>query len=102
MKDLWRGWVSTLRSNLEDSKYKYSTLSQASYIRQMFARYVMQNSVRGLLTLIHGVHLSEEQFPQTPQEMVVMRRSPYSWNMGSHMYALFYTGSDICYAKRHG
>ena len=94
--------MSTLRSNLEDSKYKCSTLSQASYLRQMFVRYVMQNSVRGLLTLIHGVHLSEGQFTQSPQEMVVMRRSPYSLNMGSHIYALFHTGFDMCYVERHG
>ena len=88
--------------NLEDSKYKCSTLSQTSYSSQMFVRYVMQNSVRGSLTLIRGVHLSEEKFPQSPQEMEVMRRSSYSSNMGTLTCALFYTGFDMCYVERHG
>ncbi|TYK08875.1 gag/pol protein [Cucumis melo var. makuwa] len=46
----------------------------------------------------HGVHLSNEQFPKTPQEVEDMRRIPYASTMGSLMYVMLYTRPDICYA----
>ncbi|TYK26814.1 gag/pol protein [Cucumis melo var. makuwa] len=46
---------------------------------------------------MHGVHLSTEQCPKTPQEVEDMRRIPYASAMGSLMYDMLYTRLDICY-----
>ena len=58
----------------------------------------MQDSKKGMLPFIHGVHLSKEQSPKTPQEVEDMRRYPYASAVGSLMYAMLCTRPDICYA----
>ena len=73
-------------------------LSQASYIDKVLARFSMQNSKKGLLPARHGIALSKEQCPKTPQEEEDMRRVPYASAVGSLMYAMLCTRPDICYA----
>ena len=46
----------------------------------------------------HGITLSKEQCPKTLQEEEDMRRIPYASAVGSLMYAMLCTRSDICYA----
>ncbi|TYK09546.1 gag/pol protein [Cucumis melo var. makuwa] len=46
----------------------------------------------------HGVHLSKEQCPKTPQEVEDMRCIPYVSIVDSLMYAMLCTRLDICYA----
>ncbi|KAA0033235.1 gag/pol protein [Cucumis melo var. makuwa] len=46
----------------------------------------------------HGVPLSKEQCPKTPQEVEDMRRIPYASAVGSLMYLMLCTRPDICYA----
>ena len=58
----------------------------------------MQDSKKGMLPFVHGVHLSKEQSPKTPQEVEDMRRYPYASAVGSLMYAMLCTRLDICYA----
>ena len=58
----------------------------------------MQNSKKGLLPARHGIALSKEQCPKTPQEEEDMRRVPYASAVGSLMYAMLCTRPDICYA----
>ena len=58
----------------------------------------MQNSKKGQLLTRHGIILSKEQCPKTPQEEEDMRRVPYAFAVGSLMYALLCTRPDICYA----
>ena len=58
----------------------------------------MQNSKKGRLPTRHGIILSKEQFPTTPQEEEDMRRVPYASAVGSLMYAMLCTRPDICYA----
>ncbi|KAA0043455.1 gag/pol protein [Cucumis melo var. makuwa] len=57
----------------------------------------MQNSKKGLLPFKHGVHLSKEQCPKTPQGVKDMRRIPYASAADSLMYAILCTKLDICY-----
>ncbi|TYK20422.1 gag/pol protein [Cucumis melo var. makuwa] len=83
---------------IRDRKNKTLALSQATYIDKMLVRYSMQNSKKGLLPFRHGVHLSKEQCPKTPQEVEDMRRIPYASAVGSLMYAMLCTRPDICYA----
>ncbi|KAA0042022.1 gag/pol protein [Cucumis melo var. makuwa] len=52
----------------------------------------------GVKPIRHGVHLSKEQCPKTPQEVEDIRRIPYASAVGSLMYAMLCTRSDICYA----
>ncbi|KAA0036108.1 gag/pol protein [Cucumis melo var. makuwa] len=46
----------------------------------------------------HGVHLSKEQCPKTPQEVDDMIHIPYASTVDSLMYAMLCTRPDICYA----
>ena len=58
----------------------------------------MQDSKKGLLPTRHGIILSKEQCPKTPQEEEDMRRIPYASTVGSLMYAMLCTRLDIYYA----
>ena len=58
----------------------------------------MQNSKKGELPTQHGIILSKEQCPTTPQEEEDMIRVPYASAVGSLMYAMLCTRPDICYA----
>ena len=83
---------------LRDRKNRLLALSQASYIDKVLARFSMQNSKKGLLPTRHGISLSKQQCPKTPQEEEDMRRIPYASAVGSLMYAMLCTRPDICYA----
>ena len=83
---------------IRDRKHKLLALSQASYIDKVLARFSMQDSKKGLLPTRHGIILSKEQCPKTPQEEEDMRRIPYASVLGSLMYVMLCTRPDICYA----
>ena len=83
---------------LEIVRTSFLALSQASYIDKVLARFSMQDSKKGLLPTLHGIILSKEQCPKTPQEEKDMRRIPYGLAVGSLMYAMLCTRPDICYA----
>ena len=72
-------------------------MSQASYIDKILVRFSMQNSKKGNLPSRHGVQLSKEQCPKTPQEVEDMKRVPYASAVGSLMYAMLCTRPDICF-----
>ena len=59
---------------LRDRKNKLLALSQASYIDKIVTRFGMENSKRGLLPFRHGIHLSKEQSPKTPEEKELMSK----------------------------
>ena len=83
---------------IRDCKNKFIALSQASYIDKILVQFSMQNSKKGNLPSRHGVHLSKEQCPKTPQEVEDMRCVPYASEVGSLMYAMLCTRLDICFA----
>lgn len=58
----------------------------------------MLDSKRGLLPVRHGIHLSKEMSPKTPEERDKMARIPYASAIGSLMYAMLCTRPDIAYA----
>ena len=82
---------------IRDRISRLLALSQASYIDKVLARFWMQNSKKGQLPTRHGIVLSKEQCPTTPQEEEDMRRVPYASTVGSLMYAMPCTRPDICY-----
>ncbi|TYJ97931.1 gag/pol protein [Cucumis melo var. makuwa] len=95
MKDLGEAQYVLGIQIIRDRKNKTLVLSQATYIDKMLVRYSMQNSKNDLLPFRHGVHLSKEQCPKTPQEVEDMRRIFYVSAVGSLMYVMLCTKSDI-------
>ena len=57
----------------------------------------MLDSKRGLLPFRHGIHLSMEMSPKTPEDMVEMAKVPYALAIESLMYAILCTRPDIAY-----
>ena len=58
----------------------------------------MLDSKKGLLPFRHGIHLSREMSPKTPEDMVEMAKVPYASGIGSLMYAMLCTRLDIAFA----
>ncbi|PKI46221.1 hypothetical protein CRG98_033393 [Punica granatum] len=57
----------------------------------------MQNSKKGSLPMLHGISLSKAQSPSTQEERDRMNRIPYASAIGSIMYAMLCTRSDVSY-----
>ena len=98
MKDLGEANYILGIKLIRDRKNKLLALSQASYIDKILVRFNMENSKRGSLPFRHGIHLSKEQSPKTPEQKEHMSRIPYASAVGSLMYAMLCTRPDICYA----
>ncbi|KAL0546022.1 hypothetical protein IC582_015926 [Cucumis melo] len=98
MKDLENAQYVLGIEIVRNRKNKTLAMSQTSYIDKMLLRYKMQNSKKGLLPYIYGIHLSKEQCPKTPQEVQDMSNIPYASAVGSLMYAMLCTRPDTCYS----
>ena len=98
MKDLGEANYILGIKLLRDWKNKVLALSQALYIDKILARFSMENFKNGTLPFKHGVHLSKEQSPKTLEQKERMSRIPFATAVGSLMYAMLCTRSDICYA----
>ena len=66
MKDLGEASYILGIQIIRDHKNKILTLSQASYIDKVLARFSLQDFKKGLLPTRHGIILSKEQCPKTP------------------------------------
>ncbi|KAG8492989.1 hypothetical protein CXB51_012658 [Gossypium anomalum] len=73
-------------------------LSQGTYIDKVLKRFNMEESKRGFLPMRHGISLSKEICPSTPQERERMSKIPYASTIGSIMYAMLCTRPDVSYA----
>lgn len=60
-------------------------------------RFAMQDSKKDITPFRHGVHISKDQCPKTPQEKEQMRQVSYASAVGSLMYAMLCTRPDICH-----
>ncbi|KAL4377561.1 hypothetical protein GQ457_02G033790 [Hibiscus cannabinus] len=58
----------------------------------------MEESKRGFLPMRHGISLSKEMCPSTPQEREGMSQIPYASAIGSIIYAMICTRPDLSYA----
>ncbi|KAK8600674.1 hypothetical protein V6N12_050527 [Hibiscus sabdariffa] len=58
----------------------------------------MEESKRGFLPMRHGIPLSKEMCPSSPQERECMSQIPYASAIGSIMYAIICTRPDLSYA----
>ena len=98
MKDLGEASYILGIKLMRDRKRRMLGLSQASYIDAILARFSMQDSKKGFLPFRHGISLSKDQCPKTPDEMEKMKAVPYASAVGSLMYAMLCTRPDICFA----
>ncbi|KAK8713625.1 hypothetical protein V6N13_148837 [Hibiscus sabdariffa] len=73
-------------------------LSQSTYIDKVLKRFSMEESKTGFLPMRHGISLSKEMCPSTPQERERMSQIPYASAIGSIMYAMICTRPDLSYA----
>ena len=80
---------------LRDRKQRMLGLSQAT-INHILAHFRMQDSKKGFLPFKHGITLSKDQCPKTPYEIEKMKVIPYASTVGSLMYAMLCTITDIC------
>ena len=62
---------------------------------EVLKRFSMKDSKRDLLPLRHGIHLSKMMCPDMPEEIQHMSKIPYALIIGSFMYAMLYTRSDV-------
>ncbi|KAK8597114.1 hypothetical protein V6N12_065590 [Hibiscus sabdariffa] len=68
-----------------DRSRRLLSLSQSTYIDKVQKRFSMEESKRGFLSMRHGISLSKEMFPSTPQERERMSQIPYAPAIGSIM-----------------
>ena len=68
MKDLGEANYILGIKLMRDRKNRMLGLSQAAYIDKMLVKFSMHNSKKGFLPFRHGVALSRDQCPRTPQE----------------------------------
>jgi hypothetical protein len=94
MKDLGEASYILGIKLLRDRKNRMIGLSQAAYIDKVVARFSMADSKKGLLPFRHGVTLTKEQCPQTPQQVEQMKDVPYASAVGSLMYVMLCTRPD--------
>ena len=82
---------------MRDRQKRMLGLTQASYIDEILARYSMQDSKKGFVLFRVGKSLSSNQHPKTKAEIERMRGILYASAVGSLMYAMLCTRSDICF-----
>ena len=73
-------------------------LSRNTFIDKVLNRFSMQNSKRGFLPMCHGISLSKTQCPTIQDERDHMSKIPYASTIGSIMFAMLCTRTDVSYA----
>ena len=98
MKDLGEANFVLGIQLFRDQKNRMIALSQSSYIDKVLKKFAMQDSKKGGQPSRTGITLSLDDCPKTSEEKVYMEKVPYASAIGSLMFAMFCTRSDICYA----
>src|SRR3954468_18186161 len=81
-----------------DRPNRLLALSQRTYIDKILKRFNMDNSKRGLLPVIKGIKLSVTQCPATAKGKEEMSSKPYASAIGSIMYVMLCTQTDLALA----
>ncbi|KAK9043585.1 hypothetical protein V6N11_071921 [Hibiscus sabdariffa] len=98
MKDLGEATYILGVKIYRDRSRRLLGLSQSMYIDKVLKRFSMEESKRGFLPMRHGISLSKEMCPSTPQERERMSQISYASAIGSIMYAMICTRPDLSYA----
>ncbi|KAG8496949.1 hypothetical protein CXB51_008176 [Gossypium anomalum] len=104
-KDAGKIYEPCVYKKVSGSTITFLDLGKATYILgvkiyrdKVLRRFNMEESKRGLLPMRHGISLSKEMCPSTPQERERMSKIPYASAIGSIMYAMLCTHPDVSYA----
>ena len=73
-------------------------LSQSTYIDILLKWFNMDNSKKGYRLIGHEITLSKKDYPTTPEERDRMSRILYASVVGSIMYAMTCTRSDVAHS----
>ena len=73
-------------------------LSQSTYIDTMLKWFSMENFKKGYLPIGHEISLSKKDCLTIPQERERMSKISYALVVGSIMYAMICTRSDMVYS----
>ena len=95
MKDLGEASYILGMKIYRDRSRRMIGLTQGTYIEKVLKRFSMENSKRGLISMSHGVSLSEKMSPKTPEERERMSKIPYASAIGSIMYAMLCTRPNV-------
>ncbi|KAK8993390.1 hypothetical protein V6N11_033491 [Hibiscus sabdariffa] len=98
MKDLGEAAYILGVKIYRDRSRRLLGLSQSTYIDKVLKRFSMEESKRGFLPMRHGISFSKEMCPSTPQERERMSQILYASAIGSIMYAMICTRTDLSYA----
>ncbi|KAL8148289.1 hypothetical protein AgCh_005603 [Apium graveolens] len=98
MKDLGETSYILGMKIYRDRSRRMIGLTQGTYIQKVLKRFSMENSKRGLIPMSHGVSLSKKMSPKTPEEKERMSKIPYTSAIGSIMYVMLCTRSDVAYS----
>ncbi|KAK8632907.1 hypothetical protein V6N13_073286 [Hibiscus sabdariffa] len=98
MKDLGEATYILGVKIYRDRSRRLLGLSQSTYIDKVLKLFSMEESKRGFLPMRHGISLSKEMCPSTPQERERMSQIPYASAIGSIMYAMICTRPNLSYA----
>ncbi|KAL4311045.1 hypothetical protein GQ457_01G020990 [Hibiscus cannabinus] len=86
MKDLGEATYILGVKIYRDRSRRLLGLSQSTYIDKVIKRFSMEESKRGFFPMRHGISLSKEMCPSTPQERERMSQITYALAIGSIMY----------------
>jgi hypothetical protein len=81
-----------------DRDVRTISLSQASYIDSILARFALSDAKPYRSPMVSGAVYSKDQSPNTPEEAACMQKTPYREAVGSLMYAAVATRPDIAFA----
>ncbi|KAK8583637.1 hypothetical protein V6N12_067900 [Hibiscus sabdariffa] len=98
MKDLGEAAYILGVKIYRDRSRRLLSLSQSTYIDKVLKSFSMEESKRGFLPTRHGISLSKEMCPSSPQERERISKFPYASAIGSIMYAMICTRLDLSYA----
>jgi hypothetical protein len=73
-------------------------LSQSTYLDKVLKRFRMENSKKGNLPIVKGISLSVTQGPVTQKEKSEMSNIPYASAIGSIIYVVQSTRTDVALA----
>ena len=73
-------------------------LSQSMYIDTIVKRFGMENFKKGFIPMRHGVQISKEHSPKTPEDRALMEKISYASAIGSIMYPMLCTRLYVAFA----
>nr|GFB84841.1 retrotransposon protein, putative, Ty1-copia subclass [Tanacetum cinerariifolium] len=99
MKDLGEAAYILGIKIYRDRSRRLIGLCKSAYIKKILKRYCMEDSKHGSIPMQEKLKLSKSQGASTPVELKHIQNVPYALDLGSIMYAVRCTRSDIAFAQ---